>query len=107
MVQLDIRIRRKIKQVEAIGEMITPDTKHRKILALFKHIKMFEKVCFSVERYKTNPAEINHSKALPKIIHSPAFKADHLRLFSVEELIIKNFEVGQAPRMKRKEKKDN
>ncbi|OWZ07320.1 hypothetical protein PHMEG_00020295 [Phytophthora megakarya] len=113
MVQRYIRIGPEIKKVEAVEEMLPTGAKHRKILALFEHIKKFENVCLRLQRDDTDLAEYpvmsEHLKASAKIVETPAFEAGVVNVIrgcdgsSAEKLDLKSFEVGQAFCKKRKE----
>ncbi|KAE9048960.1 hypothetical protein PR003_g139 [Phytophthora rubi] len=54
MLERYIRIRPEIKKVDAVEEQIPTGAKHRKILALFEHMKKFESVCKRLQRDDTN-----------------------------------------------------
>ncbi|RLN87487.1 hypothetical protein BBJ28_00025084 [Nothophytophthora sp. Chile5] len=58
MVQRYIRIRGEIKKVDAVEDLIPTGAKHRKLVALFEHLKKFESVCLHLQRDSTDMAEV-------------------------------------------------
>ncbi|GMF48796.1 unnamed protein product [Phytophthora fragariaefolia] len=89
MLERYIRIRSEIKKVKAVEELIHTVGKHRKLVALFEHLKKFESICKRLQREDTDMAEVplmfdglvaeypvmaDHLKASAKIVHTPAFE---------------------------------
>ncbi|EGZ15225.1 hypothetical protein PHYSODRAFT_505306 [Phytophthora sojae] len=90
MVERYIRIRAEIKTVNAVEEMVPTGGKHRKLVALFEHLKKFESVCKRLQREDTDMGEVrlmfdsliaeypvlsDHLKSTAKIVHTPAFES--------------------------------
>ncbi|KAE9321784.1 hypothetical protein PR003_g17390 [Phytophthora rubi] len=128
MVQRYIRIRADIKKVEAVEDLIPTGAKHRKLVALFEHLKKFESVCKRLQCERTDMAEVrvmfdafvkeypvmaDHLKSTSKIVHTPAFETGVVKvidgsvLSSAEEASLKRFEVTQATGKKLKEREDD
>ncbi|GMF34439.1 unnamed protein product [Phytophthora fragariaefolia] len=58
MLERYIRIRPEIKKVEAVEERIPTVGKHRKLAALFEHLKKFESICKRRQHEDTDMAEL-------------------------------------------------
>ncbi|GMF59546.1 unnamed protein product [Phytophthora fragariaefolia] len=85
-----IHIRSEIKKVEAAEELVPTGGKHRKLVAVFEHLKIFESICKRLQRKGTDVAEVrlmfdglvaeypvmaDHLKASAKIVHTPVFES--------------------------------
>ncbi|EGZ09678.1 hypothetical protein PHYSODRAFT_523900 [Phytophthora sojae] len=104
MVEGYIRIRAEIKKVDAVEEMVPTGGKHRKLVALFEHLKKFESVCKRLQREDADMGEVRlmfdsliaeypvmseHLKSTAKIVHTPAFESGVVkRLFSQCKLVL-------------------
>ncbi|EGZ17545.1 hypothetical protein PHYSODRAFT_499950 [Phytophthora sojae] len=97
MVERYIRIRVEIKKVDAVEEMVPTGGKHRKLVALFEHLKKFESVCKRLQREDTDIGEVRlmfdsliaeypvmseHLKSTAKIVHTPAFESGVVKVIS-------------------------
>ncbi|KAJ8558998.1 hypothetical protein ON010_g8451 [Phytophthora cinnamomi] len=128
MVQRYIRIRAEIKKVDAVEEMVPTGGKHRKLVALFEHLKKFESICKQLQREDTSMREVRvmfdaviayypvmseHLKSTAKIVHTPAFETVVVKvlagsvLSSAEIAALKRFEQTQSIGKKRKEREED
>ncbi|ETI54594.1 hypothetical protein F443_02618 [Phytophthora nicotianae P1569] len=128
MVERYVRIRQDIKKVVAVEELIPTGGKHRKLLALFEHIKTFENVCKRLQRDETNMADVRllfdslvgkypvmgeHLKSAAKIAHTPAFEAGVVKvinrsaLSTAETTALKRFVVKDTTGKKREEREED
>ncbi|OWZ19062.1 hypothetical protein PHMEG_0006747 [Phytophthora megakarya] len=127
MVQRYIRIRAEIKKVEAVEELIPTGGKHRKLLALFEHLKKFQSITLQLQRDDTDMAEVRlmfdaliteypvmgeHLKQSAKIVHTPAFESGVAKvitgavLSSPETAALKRFESPPPAGKKRKQREE-
>ncbi|EGZ06983.1 hypothetical protein PHYSODRAFT_530732, partial [Phytophthora sojae] len=123
-----IRIRAEIKKVDAVEEMVATGGKHRKLVALFEHLKKFESVCKRLQREDIDMGEVRlmfdsliaeypvmskHLKSTAKIAHTPAFESGVVKvisgtaLSSAETAALKRFKQAQPTGKKRKEREED
>ncbi|EGZ22005.1 hypothetical protein PHYSODRAFT_251327 [Phytophthora sojae] len=128
MVERYIRIHAEIKKVDAVEEIVPTGGKHRKLVALFEHLKKFENVCKRLQREDTDMGEVRLMvdsliaeypvmsetlKSTAKIVHTPAFESGVVKVISgtalspAETAALKRFEQAQPTGKKRKEREED
>ncbi|GMF19532.1 unnamed protein product [Phytophthora fragariaefolia] len=128
MVQRYIRIRSDIKKIDAVEDLLPTGGKHRKLVALFEHLKKFNNVCKRLQRETTGMTEVRvmfdaliaeypvmaeHLRATAKIVHTPAFETgvtkmiNRAPLTTAEEVELNCFEIERARGKKRKQPEED
>ncbi|OWZ17684.1 hypothetical protein PHMEG_0008339 [Phytophthora megakarya] len=122
MVQRYIPIRAEIKKGEDVEELIPTGGKHRKLFALFAHLKKLQSITLRLQRDDTDMAEVRlmfdalitkypvigeHLKQSAKIVHTPAFKSGVAKFFLQPETpALKRFESPPAAGKKCKQREE-
>ncbi|OWY95181.1 LOW QUALITY PROTEIN: hypothetical protein PHMEG_00034881 [Phytophthora megakarya] len=106
MAQRYIRIRAEIKKVEAVEELIPTGGKHRKLFALFEHLKKLQNITLRLQRDDTDMAGCGiceHLKQSAMIVHTPAFESGS---FFAGTAALKRFESPPPAGKKRKQREE-
>ncbi|GMF59545.1 unnamed protein product [Phytophthora fragariaefolia] len=128
MVERYIRIRPDIKKREAVEELVPTGRTHRKLVALFEHLKKFESINKRLQRDDSSmddvrvmsdtliaeyPRVVEHIKDAEKIVHTPSFECVIVKVIMGAALsptateTLKRFVVAGPAEKKRKEREDD
>jgi hypothetical protein len=128
MVERYIRIRAEIKKVEAVEEMVSTGSRHRKLVALCQDLKKLNSVSKRLQREDIDMAKVqvlfdsvkadfpvmsDYLNTGAKIVHSPAFEAAVVKtiagqaLTTAEKQALKPFQVTETAQPKRKSREND